>query len=296
MFADVMAHSLHFSEPLLMAQRKLHLLHQPAAKPTDRPPLLFVHGGYVHAGCWEINFLPFFAAQGFDCYALDLSGHGLSEGRMRLDSFGLDDYLDDVLQIIQTLDAKPVLIGHSMGAPVVERALERGEAAAGVLLSPVPTVGTQGSAMNLALRFPRFFAEINNVSQGDFSEESLALMRDVYFSAEMPPEELVQFMHLIQPESQRAVADMLVLGWRFHRTRPNLPVLVMGGADDAVFSPSMVGFTAQRWNARLEILPTTGHMLMLDTRWRTAAEKLASWLACLPARIARTTAAEKTTV
>lgn len=261
-----------------MTLRKIHTLHQPACKPSGRPPLLFVHGGYVHAGCWEINFLPYFAAQGFDCYALDLSGHGLSEGRLRLDSFGLDDYLADVLQVAATLPRQPVMIGHSMGAPVVERALEGGHAAAGVLLSPVPTVGTQGSAMNLALRFPRFFAEINNVSQGDFSEESLILMRDVYFSAEMHPEELVQFMHLIQPESQRAVADMLVLGWRFHRTRPNTPVLVMGGAEDAVFSPAMVGFTAQRWNAKLEILPATGHMLMLDTRWQVAAKKIADWL------------------
>ena len=29
------------------------------------PPLLFVHGGYCDAWCWEHYFLPWFAARGY---------------------------------------------------------------------------------------------------------------------------------------------------------------------------------------------------------------------------------------
>ncbi|HQO29280.1 MAG TPA: alpha/beta fold hydrolase, partial [Accumulibacter sp.] len=73
-----------------MKSRQLHVLHRPArAVRPAAPPLLFVHGGYVSSACWDIFFLPWFSRRGFDCHALDLSGHGDSEGRRRLDSFGL---------------------------------------------------------------------------------------------------------------------------------------------------------------------------------------------------------------
>lgn len=261
-----------------MPARRLNVLHHPAGLPGHKPPLLFVHGAYIDAGCWSLHFLPYFAALGFDCYALDLSGHGHSEGRERLDSFGLEDYLADVLQVTAGLSDKPIMIGHSMGATLVERAMEQGLAAAGILLAPVPMTGTQGSALNLALRYPRFFTEIDNVTHGRFSENSLTLMRDVYFSPSTPAEEILQFMHLVQPESQRAVSDMLLLGWRFHRNRAALPVLVVGGQNDVVFPPSIVGFTAQRWQAELVIVPDSGHMLMFDRQWAAVAEQIASWL------------------
>jgi len=37
-------------------------------RPNARPPLLFVHGGYCDAWCWEPLFLPWFAAQGYTFY------------------------------------------------------------------------------------------------------------------------------------------------------------------------------------------------------------------------------------
>ena len=39
------------------------------------PPLLFLHGAWHGAWCWE-NFLDFFTREGFVCHALDLEGHG----------------------------------------------------------------------------------------------------------------------------------------------------------------------------------------------------------------------------
>ena len=56
------------------------------ARPT---PLLFVHGAYTAAWCWDENFLPWFAEQGYAAYAVSLSGHGASRGRAYLDRAGL---------------------------------------------------------------------------------------------------------------------------------------------------------------------------------------------------------------
>ena len=41
-------------------------------------PLLFVHGGWHAAWCWDDHFLDFFAAAGYRAVALSLRGHGTS--------------------------------------------------------------------------------------------------------------------------------------------------------------------------------------------------------------------------
>jgi pimeloyl-ACP methyl ester carboxylesterase len=47
-------------------------------------PLLFVHGGWHAAWCWDEHFLDFFAERGFHAVAVSLRGHGRSPTSQRL--------------------------------------------------------------------------------------------------------------------------------------------------------------------------------------------------------------------
>lgn len=262
-----------------MSVHSLAVHHHPSARPNGRPPLLFVHGAYTNAQCWQLHFVPFFNQRGFDCYALDLSGHGESSGHDRIDDFGLDDYADDVARAVAGLPALPVLVGHSMGTQVVERYLTSGGQAAGVvLMAPVPPSGTGGSASRLALTRPDFFAELPNAVSGRPTEATFQVMTDIYFSPEMPHQELVEFLPMMERESDRAVAEMVALPFLRTGRRPAIPALVMGGGVDVVFPPSMLFFTTLAWRAQSVTVQGCGHMLMLDRPWPQAAEALAGWL------------------
>lgn len=261
-----------------MTTKKLHTLYRRAAVTSRYPPLLFVHGGYVRASCWDEFLLPYFSRRGFDCHALDLSGHGSSEGREQLNSFGLDDYAADVARVATALGEPPVLIGHSMGTAIVERVVERERARAAVLMSPVPAMGTLATAMKLALTEPAFFTEVNRATQGRYSAKTLRLMRDVYYSPDARPEDLLRFQVHFQPESTRAVTELTLLGLRAPRRLPRIPALVLGGEDDAVFPASLLCFTAARWSAKLVVVPRAGHTLMLDVHWEQVAGEITRWL------------------
>ena len=106
-------------------------------------------------------------------------------------------------------------------------------------------------------------------------------MASVYFSPSMAPEETVEYLPLIQPESEKAVAEMLTAPFRIARGRARIPALVMGGSADQVFPASMLHFTAASWNAKTQIIDGAGHMLMLDPQWPDAAGKLHEWLEAL---------------
>ena len=97
--------------------------HEPQAAARSTP-LLFVHGAWHGAWCWTEYFLPYFAEQGYRSHAIDLRGHGKSEGANRLRWTGITHYVSDVGQTIDQLGESPVLIGHSMGGLVVQKYLE----------------------------------------------------------------------------------------------------------------------------------------------------------------------------
>jgi len=62
-------------------------------KPDDKPKatsLLFVHGKWHGAWCWDEHFLPYFAAYGYDSTALSLRGHADSEGREGLRWYSIE--------------------------------------------------------------------------------------------------------------------------------------------------------------------------------------------------------------
>jgi pimeloyl-ACP methyl ester carboxylesterase len=261
-----------------MKPRRIHTLHRPAVGAKRSAQLIFVHGGYATAGCWDAYFLPWFSRRGYECRALDLSGHGLSEGREQLDSFGINDYADDLAQVAEGLGGQAILIGHSMGTVVVERFLERHQARAAILMAPVPATGILGATMKIALTEPAFFSEQARATRGEYNEQTLATIRDVYYSPETRTEDLKRFGPLFQGESRRAILDLTLLAMRVGKSRPKLPVLVIGGEVDAVFPPDLLGFTAARWRADVAVIPRAGHTLMLDAHWQAAAERIADWL------------------
>src|SRR5262249_49069180 len=112
--------------------------HNSAAHPV---PLLFVHGGWHAAWCWDEHFLDFFAENGFRAAAVSLRVHGGSTTTQRLRPCSIADYVADVKSAAAQLDVQPVIVGHSMGGFVVQKFLETTHSPAGVLVASLPPQG-----------------------------------------------------------------------------------------------------------------------------------------------------------
>ena len=146
--------TLDVLSPMLPPETRLEVVSQLPKRASRKPPLLFVHGGYCDAWCWTPYFLPWFAERGWPAYALSLRGHGASGGLGSLFVAGLDDFVADVEHVAGQLDAPPILIGHSMGAAVIERMLATRPVRAAALLAPVPPAGLLSVAARLAAAHP----------------------------------------------------------------------------------------------------------------------------------------------
>jgi non-heme chloroperoxidase len=236
-----------------------------------------VHGGYIDAWCWEPFFLPWFAARGWPAHALSLRGHGTSAGAEGLFLTGLDDYVADVRHVAAQLPAPPVLIGHSMGAAVVERLMAEQRVPGAALLAPVPPTGLLPVAARLAATHPEYAPHMMAFDPSRVSDATLEVLRPFYFSEDVAPEILRDAIAHLNHESPRVLFD---LSLRLHWAKPqgNSPVLVLGAAEDRIAIPADVEATARHHGVAATILPGMGHMMMLERAWRTAAKAIAGWL------------------
>ncbi len=262
----------------------LEILAAPAAKPRPgMPPLLFIHGAYTAAWCWAEHFLPYFAQAGFDCLAVSLSGHGTSRRRDHLDSYSIEDYVNDIAEAAGQLPVPPVLIGHSMGGFVVQKYLERHPAAAAVLMCSVPPQGLAASAFGMLFSKPNLFMDLNGLMSG--GHVALGSLQEALFAQPVSMDDLGRYVRMAQPESHRAIWDMMLLNLpNTHRVVEHLPrqredLRVIGAEHDLIIPASLVEMTARSYGVAATLYPGMGHGLMLERDWQSVAQDLIDWLA-----------------
>ena len=109
--------------------------HYPSPSPRGR--VVLVHGYADHVGRYP-HVIEALTAAGYDCHALDLRGHGRSEG-VRGHVLSFQEYMDDLDLFVAELPRDPLprfLIGHSLGGLLTLRyVLDHPDAFAGVAVS-----------------------------------------------------------------------------------------------------------------------------------------------------------------
>ena len=252
------------------------LCHSPSIGSTKATPLLFIHGAYTGAWCWNEHFLPWFAERGWAAYAVSLSGHGKSGHRDHLDSLSIDDYVKDVMTVAAGLPAPPVLIGHSMGGMVVQKYLEKATAPAAVLMASVPPQGLMGSAFGLMFKKPHLLTDLNRIMGG--GDAQLESLREALFHQPLDEDTLRRYYALSQPESHRAIWDMTLFNLPQPTRMHDLPMLILGASHDQLIPPDQVHMTATTYGRSAEIFDDLGHGMMLEHGWKDVATRISNWL------------------
>jgi pimeloyl-ACP methyl ester carboxylesterase len=251
------------------------ITHEPVGS-SKTVPLLFVHGAWHGAWCWNEHFLPYFAEHGYASHALSLRGHGESDIDKSLRLARIKDYVADVAAVAADLDVPPVIIGHSMGGLVTQVYLEDHPATAGVLLASDPVKGVLRTTLSVARRHPVAFLKANLTWDLYPIVSTPSLAKEAFFSEDLSDEVVAGYFERLQSESYLAYLDMM-----FRLPKPDkvaVPMLVMGGEKDTIFTPHEVGATAAAYGTEAVIVPGVAHDMMLDTRWESVADRMLIWL------------------
>ena len=256
---------------------KLEMISKYPAHEQYPTPLLFIHGTLHTAACWDVYFLDYFAQHGYAAHALNLRGHGKSEGREKLRWTRIADFVEDVANTVQQLPSLPILIGHSMGGFIVQHYLEDHDAPAAVLLSSPSPAGLLPTAVRTARRQPWTFVRVSLTMSLLPMIATPQLIGEAFFSNDLPKEQLLEYWKQTQDDSFMAYLDMVVLDLP-KPEKVKTPLLVLGVARDNMIGPREVEATARAYNTQAEIIPDVAHNSMLEKRWQSVAERILDWL------------------
>jgi pimeloyl-ACP methyl ester carboxylesterase len=253
----------------------LEVIEKGSSSAAHPVPLLFVHGGWHAAWCWE-HFLDYFADAGYRAVAMSLRGHGTSPTTKPLQAVSIDDYLDDVRTVADDLGGGPVLIGHSLGGYVIQRYLEDRAAPAAVLVGSLPPSGVLGTALRVWRRRPQMSVKSFNDPTLVKFLSSATLARYYLFCADTPEAVVQSCWERTGPESIRAAMTNPMFR-RVKTRRVTTPILVLGAVHDGFVSVGAVRATARAYRTEPEFFDM-GHNMMLEPGWGDVAERIRGWL------------------
>jgi len=227
--------------------------HQPKDATPSRPPLILIHG----SGGSFLSWHPYLRRlAGETVYALDLPGHGESEGEGR-DS--IQDYADDIARFMENIGVESAVIaGLSMGSGIaLTLALKHPQKVRALaLLGSGAKLRVAQSTLETVGKLETFAAAVENINRACFSSyaaDDLVTLSKRNMLNTGPSILLKDFLACDQFDVTTQLAQI------------HTPTLVLCGAEDKMTPPKNSQYLKDNLpNAQLHILEKTGHMLTLE--------------------------------
>jgi alpha-beta hydrolase superfamily lysophospholipase len=208
---------------------------------------------------------------------LSLSNHGKSPKRKTFNLLTIKDYVQDLKQVIDSMDETPVLIGHSMGGFVVQKYLEDHKAPGAVLLASVPPFGILGGTLEVLKKFPGAFIKANLTLNLKYIIDTPKKFKYLMFSNRINDEDAVKYMKMTNSESYLAYMDML--GLNLIKTKKiKTPLMIIGAGKDKAVSAKSVKKTASIYRVTPVIFEELSHGIMLEPEYKIVADKIDNWI------------------
>lgn len=226
--------------------------------------LLAVPGAFHGAWAFE-RWLPVLAAGGWRSFSMSLRGHtgSYTLRDQEWTSLRVEDYAADVRRVQRWIGAPVVLLGHSMGGIVAQRAAEAGDVAGLVLLCAV------GPGQLGAMRGP--------VPAERPLHMERAAARAAWFY-DVGEDTFDSVYRRLGPESPTVRNEYSSGALRIDAARVRCPVLAIGAERDGTPVPRAERIAAF-YGGEAVVVPGAGHDLMFEDRGQGVAQLIVRWLA-----------------
>jgi len=251
---------------------------KPPTPIKEAPALVFIHGAWHGAWCWEENFFPYFTAKGIECYAFDLPLHGKDKDKSGINKLRIADYVVHLQQAIEQINKPVVVIGHSMGGYILQKFLVDNDCAGAVLMASVPGIPIWRLFRYLLKKDP--VAMLKTIAFRDMRQliSTNEKVKDVLFSKEMCAEKVKCYAKKLGNESFSLLLFDFFLKTIPARKNMEVPLLVQCAHKDELIAVTENEYMAKLQKGELQTFDDLAHDMMLEQNWQLSAEGIFNWL------------------
>jgi pimeloyl-ACP methyl ester carboxylesterase len=259
---------------------------------TDRTPVVFIHGLWLHATSWA-PWVELFRDTGYEPIAPGWPGDPdtVEAARANPDALadhGIDEVTGHYAKIIEQLLTRPVLVGHSFGGMIAEKLLGEDYGAGAVASDAAQIKGVLPLPLSaLHSTLPVFKNPANKHKAVSLTAEQF---RYSFGNAISEEESNDLYQRWAIPAPGRPLFEAAAANFELHspakvntRNESRGPLLlVMGGRDHTV--PEVITKAALKQYRHSDAIteltefPDRGHSLTIDSGWRAVADQCLAWL------------------
>lgn len=227
------------------------------------PDMILIHG--IFASKEIMNPLFDYYRQSYHVVSYDVRGHGKSD---KPEKFDLDDYADDLKEIINELNLdKPIAVGLSMGSYVALKTAEKYPE----ILSKIVLLGTRGQGK---ISLMQKAAEENNGDANIDLKEMGRLISNRVYAPDTTPEDVANFykgnrseVELTGEQRKNVYASLSHYDMVSDADKVQIPVLILVGEHDGINPPEeSIKVHEMLPTSQLEIIEGAGHIAFLERK------------------------------
>ena len=258
----------------------------PESAASAHPPVLFVHGTFHGAWCWEAHWMERFAAAGLETHAVSL--RGTSGSPVDQPSVKITEHVEDLQSLVQQTfpETAPILVGHSFGGASCLKYLEAGGAASGaVLLCSVPPSGNGPMVWRFVRRSLKQAWLITRGFAMKAAATDAQVCRELFFDDATSLDEVSKYLPRLEADAAVGLDVKHFLSVLPEKQTDSAtgraawldgapPALVLGAGRDGVVDREGVEETARFLGVDAELFEEMPHDVMLCTGWEAPADRI----------------------
>jgi non-heme chloroperoxidase len=256
------------------------------ANASDKPTVVFVHGLWLLPSSWD-SWREYFEIRGYNTIAPGWPGDPatVAEGRLHPQLFArksIGGITDHLVEVIELLDSKPAIVGHSFGGLITQKLAGLGHANVSVAIDPAPFRGVLSLPLSsLKAAFPVLGNPTNR-------KKSVMLTYDQFrfaFANAVTETEAKQLYDTYPvpgsglPLFQAALANLYpATEAKVDSKNPARgPLKIIAGEHDntAPWAIANASYKLQKRNTavtEIELIKNRGHSLTIDSGWEAVAQ------------------------
>ena len=125
--------------------------------------IVLIHGLWMTPRSWE-NWVPYYEAQGYKVITptypgFEIEVEALRENPQIIADLSVEETVDHIASIVESLDTPPIIMGHSFGGTLTQLLTARGLGVASVAIDSAPTEGVRVTPLSQIKSFAPIIAD-----------------------------------------------------------------------------------------------------------------------------------------
>lgn len=253
---------------------------------SNTKTIVLIHGLFQNAHSWE-NWVKYFQALGYNVLTPSFPYHDGDPGVLnqnsnpKLITLEFKDVLESMVNFIDELPERPIVIGHSIGGLITQKLVEFEMAAMGITLASANPRGV--SFLNW--KYIRSNFRMVNPFRGrdKVCTPPFEWFKYTFFNTLSDSQAKEEYRKFFIPESPIIAKSSTDKGLEIDFNKPHVPMLFISGEKDNDLPPGLILKNYQAYKDKNSIkeyyeFPNKSHYIASEPGWQDVARFVADWI------------------